>query len=75
MAAESGRPLLYNSVEIFDAHPESHQSQLKWIAEANDRGRRVFGQAVTARAPVRMTLEHWNMFDGSRCGARQRSER
>ena len=65
LAAESGRPLLYNSVEIFDAHPESHQSQLKWIAEANARGRRVFGQAVTARAPVRMTLEHWNMFDGS----------
>ena len=24
---------------------------------------RVFGQAVTARAPVRMTLEDWNLFD------------
>jgi hypothetical protein len=23
----------------------------------------VFGQAVTARAPVRMTLEDWNLFD------------
>ena len=65
LAAASGQPLLYNSVEIFDAHPESHQSQLKWIAEANARGHRVFGQAVTARAPVRMTLEHWNMYDGS----------
>jgi N-acyl-D-amino-acid deacylase len=63
MAATSGRPLLYNAILISDKHPESHKAQLDWVKAANLRGARVFGQAVTARAPVRMTLEDWNLFD------------
>jgi len=63
MAEASGRPLLYNAILISDKHPESHKAQLNWVEQANARGVRVFGQAVTARAPVRMTLEDWNLFD------------
>jgi N-acyl-D-aspartate/D-glutamate deacylase len=63
LATESGRPLLYNAVVISDKHPESHRAQLEWLKAANSRGTRVFGQAVTARSPVRMTLEDWNLFD------------
>jgi N-acyl-D-aspartate/D-glutamate deacylase len=63
LAEESGRPLLYNAILISDKHPESHRTQLDWVTAANKRGTRVFGQAVTARAPVRMTLEDWNLFD------------
>jgi N-acyl-D-amino-acid deacylase len=63
MADISGRPLLYNAIIISDRHPESHKAQLNWVEAANSRGVRVFGQAVTARAPVRMTLEDWNLFD------------
>jgi N-acyl-D-aspartate/D-glutamate deacylase len=63
MAETSGRPLLYNAILISDRHPESHKQQLNWVEQANARGVRVFGQAVTARAPVRMTLEDWNLFD------------
>ena len=63
LAATSGQPLLYNAILISDKHPESHKAQLKWVEEANGRGARVFGQGVTARAPVRMTLEDWNLFD------------
>jgi N-acyl-D-aspartate/D-glutamate deacylase len=63
MAATSGRPLLYNAILISDRHPESHKAQLDWVKAANLRGARVFGQAVTSRAPVRMTLEDWNLFD------------
>lgn len=63
LATESGRPLLYNAVVISDKHPESHRAQLEWLKAANSRGVRVFGQAVTARSPVRMTLEDWNLFD------------
>jgi hypothetical protein len=63
LAIESGRPLLYNAVLISDKHPESHRAQLNWLREANAKGLRIFGQAVTARAPVRMTLEDWNLFD------------
>jgi N-acyl-D-aspartate/D-glutamate deacylase len=54
---------LYNAILISDRHPESHKAQLNWVEAANARGVRVFGQAVTARAPVRMTLEDWNLFD------------
>jgi len=63
LATTSGRPLLYNAILVSDKHPESHKAQLKWVEEANARGARVFGQGVTARAPVRMTLEDWNLFD------------
>lgn len=63
LAQESGRPLLYNAILISDKHPESHRTQLNWVTAANLRGVRVFGQALTARAPVRMTLEDWNLFD------------
>jgi len=63
MASTSGQPLLYNAILISDKHPESHKAQLQWVEAANARGARVFGQAVTARAPVRMTLEDWNLFD------------
>ena len=63
LASESGRPLLYNAVLIADKHPESHRAQLNWLRSANAKGLRIFGQAVTARAPVRMTLEDWNLFD------------
>jgi len=63
LAATSGQPLLYNAILISDKHPESHKAQLNWVEAANNRGARVFGQAVTARAPVRMTLEDWNLFD------------
>ena len=63
MTKKAGRPLLYNAIVISDKHPESHKAQLDWVNAANDRGARVFGQAVTARAPVRMTLEDWNLFD------------
>jgi N-acyl-D-amino-acid deacylase len=63
LASESRRPLLYNAVLIVDKHPESHRAQLNWLRDANAKGLRIFGQAVTARAPVRMTLEDWNLFD------------
>ena len=63
LATTSGRPLLYNAILVSDKHPESHKAPLKWVEEANARGARVFGQGVTARAPVRMTLEDWNLFD------------
>ena len=63
LAMESGRPLLYNAILVSEKHPESHRAQLRWVEEANARGARVFGQAVTAAPPMRMTLEDWNLFD------------
>jgi hypothetical protein len=36
--------------------------QLNWLGEANARGSRIFGQAASARVPVRMTLEDCIVF-------------
>ena len=63
LAETAGRPLLYNAILISDRHPESHKAQMNWVEAANARGGACLGQAVTARAPVRMTLEDWNLFD------------
>jgi N-acyl-D-aspartate/D-glutamate deacylase len=73
LAIESGRPLLYNAVLNSDKHPESHRAQLNWLREANAKGLRIFGQAVTARAPVRMTSRIGTCSTACLPGARPRS--
>ncbi len=65
LAEKSGRPVLYNLIAANDLFPGFYQTQLKLLAEANARGRRVFGQAATVRAPFTFTFEDWNLFDNS----------
>ena len=65
LAEKSGRPVLYNLIAANDLLPIFYQTQLKLLAEANARGRRVFGQAATVRAPFTFTFEDWNLFDNS----------
>ena len=65
LAEQSGRPVLYNLIAANDQLPIFYQTQLKLLAEANARGRRVFGQAATVRAPFTFTFEDWNLFDNS----------
>jgi len=65
LAEKSGRPVLYNLIAANDQLPIFYQTQLKLLAEANARGRRVFGQAATVRAPFTFTFEDWNLFDNS----------
>src|SRR5262249_35222317 len=65
LAEESGRPVLFNAIIANDRYPEVFRSQLKWLAEANAKGIRVFGQAASVRSPLTFTLEDWNLFDNS----------
>jgi N-acyl-D-aspartate/D-glutamate deacylase len=65
LAEESGRPVLFNAILVNDRFPEMHRSFLRWLEEANAKGSRVFGQTLTARIPIRMTFEDWNLFDDS----------
>jgi N-acyl-D-aspartate/D-glutamate deacylase len=65
IAEESGRPVLYNAVAVNDKFPDMYRSQLKWLADANAKGTRVFGQAATVRIPFTLTFEDWNLFDNS----------
>ncbi len=68
LAEVSGRPVIYNLIVIakVDQHGNrmaGHQDTIDWLNEANARGNRVFGQAVTVKIGYELTLEHWNMFD------------
>jgi N-acyl-D-aspartate/D-glutamate deacylase len=65
LAEESGRPVLFNAVAVNDQYPEVYRSQLRWLAEANAKGVRVFGQGATVRLPLVLTFEDWNLFDNS----------
>ena len=65
LALESGRPLLFNAIVINDEFPQNFRAQLRWIADANARGARIFGQASSVRIAVTFTLADWNLFDQS----------
>ncbi|MCZ6893233.1 MAG: amidohydrolase family protein [Gammaproteobacteria bacterium] len=67
LARRSGRPILYNALVALDAagNENVHLEALKWIDSCFARGLRVFGQAVTVRAPFQFTLEDWNLYDSS----------
>ncbi|MCY3646286.1 MAG: amidohydrolase family protein [Chloroflexi bacterium] len=68
LAEASGRPVIYNLILAMaqDQHGnkmEGHHKTIAWLNEANARGNRIFGQAVTVKIGYEFTLEHWNMFD------------
>jgi N-acyl-D-amino-acid deacylase len=65
LAEVSGRPALFNAIQINDRHPLAFRAQLQALEEARARGAQVFGQALTARIPARLTFENWNLFDNS----------
>ena len=63
----SGRPVIWNAVVITaDQHGVTHgryRDLLQWFEEANRRGNRIFGQAVTAQNNYEFALDDWNLFD------------
>ena len=65
LAEVSGRPVLHNIVAVVRDNPDVHRKRLDWLAAANARGLRLFGQGATVRAGFAFTLEHWNLYDTS----------
>lgn len=65
MATISGRPVLYNVVQAFDARPWVHRNTLAWLERCRERGVRVYGQGLTTDAGFTFTFEDWNLFDDS----------
>ena len=67
LCAASGRPVIWNAVVITaDQHGVTHgryKDLLRWFEDANRRGLRIFGQAVTAQNNYEFSLEDWNLFD------------
>jgi N-acyl-D-amino-acid deacylase len=65
LAEAAQRPILYNVVAAVDDYPEAHKDGLKWLADCNARGLRIYGQGLTVRSPFQFTLEDWNLYDSS----------
>jgi len=69
IAEISGRPVIYNVLALgVDQHGQAtgdHNEVMQWMDDANARGRRIFGQAVTVPLGYQFTMEDWNLFDTS----------
>ena len=65
LATISGRPLLYNVVQVYEERPYIHRSQLAWLERCRRRGIPVYGQGVTTDAGFTFTFEDWNLYDDS----------
>ncbi len=67
IARRTGRPVLFNALIASDepGHENVHNETMAWIDSCFERGLRVYGQAVTVRAPFIFTLEDWNLYDSS----------
>jgi N-acyl-D-aspartate/D-glutamate deacylase len=61
----SGRPMLYNAVQVNDDHPNRHRRQLAWLEECRKKGLPVLAQAVTVGTFTIFTFVDWNLFDDS----------
>ena len=65
IAAVSGRPLLHNVVQAFEAQPHVHRRSIEWLERCRERGIPVYGQGVTTDAGFTFTFEDWNLYDDS----------
>lgn len=69
MAEESGRPVIWNVLAVFtDQHGVAmpfYKDTIAWLDDANARGLRIFGQALTTENNFQFTFEDWNLFDTS----------
>ncbi len=67
LARRSGRPILFNALLASDEKgiEDIHIGGMEWIDSCFERGLRIFGQAVTVRAPFVFTLEEWNLYDSN----------
>jgi N-acyl-D-aspartate/D-glutamate deacylase len=65
LAEVSGRPLLYNVVQVIADDPSQHRDTLKWLKECHARGNKVYGQGLTTDAGFTFALDEWNLWDDS----------
>ena len=65
VAEASRKPVLFNVVLAVNGQPWIHKMFVDWLASCQKKGLRMFGQANSVRAPFRLTLADWNLFDSS----------
>jgi len=65
LAARSTRPILHNVVIPIENMPEIYQGAMTWLADAQGRGLRVYGQGDHVRNWFQLTYEHFNLWDSA----------
>ena len=65
IASISGRPVLHNVVQAFEARPHVHRQAIAWLERCRERGIPVYGQGMTTDAGFTFTFEDWNLYDDS----------
>merc|ERR1719456_2067128 len=73
LAKSSGRPVIYNAIAPeADQHGQpkgNHALMCKWLADCNEKGLRVFGQAIVStsgdQVALKFSLDTFNLFDAS----------
>lgn len=63
LAEVSGRPLVFNVVQVQDTQPHIHRKVIAWLEHCREQGIRVYGQGLTTDAGYAFTFEDWNLFD------------
>jgi N-acyl-D-aspartate/D-glutamate deacylase len=65
VAEVSRRPLIWNAILARSGMPEMHRGAIAWLKSCQERGLRVYGQAIISDAGLTFTFEDWNMWDTS----------
>jgi N-acyl-D-amino-acid deacylase len=67
VAAASGRPVVWNALVLMPDHHGItmgfYKDLLRWVDRSNQKGLRIFAQALTAANNYEFTLDEWNLFD------------
>ena len=63
LSSISGRPLLWNVIQVYDEKPEIHRNGLDWLNRCHAQGIRIYGQGLTTDAGYGFTFEDWNLWD------------
>ena len=65
IAETSGRPLLFNVVQAFEAQPHVHRRAIEWLERCRERGIRCTARGSRPDAGFTFTFEDWNLYDDS----------
>jgi N-acyl-D-amino-acid deacylase len=67
VAAASGRPVVWNALVLLPDHHGItmgfYKDLIRWVDRSNQKGLRIFAQALTAANNYEFTLDEWNLFD------------
>jgi N-acyl-D-aspartate/D-glutamate deacylase len=65
LAERAQRPVLHNVIIPIADAPEIYRGAMEWLADAQGRGLRIYGQGDHVRNWFQLTYEHFNLWDSA----------